>query len=106
MKRMILCLATVLAAGSVFAAETQSSATAVDRQLLAQPAANCNTHATETPEILVPGATGQQAQAMIACSDCDILFGDCMSDCWEAGAGPECKNQCVGYRQNCQANCE
>jgi hypothetical protein len=105
MKRMILCLVAVLAAGSVFAAETPSSA-AVERQLAAQPAANCNTNTTQTPEILMPGATGQHAQAMIACSDCDILFGDCMSDCWDAGAGPECKNQCVGYRQNCQANCE
>jgi hypothetical protein len=111
MKRMILCLVALLAAGSAFAADApadQNVPAAPTRLLAAQPpAAQCTSQAL--PQLQGTGFASAQrlaAATTVSCDQCWAWFGECMEGCWEVGWGPECKNACLAAKNDCLAQCE
>ena len=111
MKRMILCLVALLAAGSAFAADAPAvqNAPVPSIQPAAQaPVFQCTTQAQAQPRFELRGfATAQKlAATTVSCDQCWAWFGECMEGCWEVGWGPECKNACLQAKNECLSQCE
>ena len=110
MKRMILCLVALLAAGSAFAADAPANQNApiqVDRPAPVAPAATlqCTSTTTALPQLQLQD-NGVAAATNVSCDQCWAWFAECMEGCWELGWGPSCKNACLAAKNQCLSQCE